>query len=68
MMGVVVGVEDAGSVVVVIVVIDPRKRVCRTQRCRHDVNVVYDDPNGGELAWPPAFVVTEDERNGAILE
>ena len=26
-----------------------RKRVCRTQRCRHDVNVVYDDLNGGEL-------------------
>ena len=45
-----------------------RKRVCRTQRCRHDVNVVYDDLNGGELVWLLALVVTEDERNGAMLE
>ena len=44
------------------------KRVCGTQGCWHDVNVVDDDLNRGELVGPLALVVSEDERNGAILE
>ena len=26
--------------------------------------MVFDDLNGGELVWPLALVVSEDERNG----
>ena len=48
-MGVVVGVEDAESVVVVIVVISESAFVGRNGVGIHDVNVVYDDLNGGEL-------------------
>ncbi len=38
-----------------------RKRVRRTQRCRHAIDVVHDDFNGGELVGPFALVVVEDE-------
>ena len=43
------------------------KRVCRTQWCGHEVHVVDDDLNRGEFVGPFAFVVSEDEHNGAIL-
>ena len=37
-----------------------RKRVRRSQRLRHEVDVVYDDFDGGELVGPLASIVTED--------
>ena len=47
-----------------------RKSVRRTQRCRHEVDVVHDDLDGGESVGPFALVVSEDdsERSGAVLE
>ena len=45
-----------------------RKRVCRTQRCWQNVNVVHDDLNRREFVGPLALVVSEDECNGAILQ
>ena len=38
----------------------PRKRVRWSQRLRHEVDVVYDDFDGGELVGPLASIVTED--------
>ena len=47
-----------------------RKLVRRTQRCRHEVDVVHDDFNGGELVGPFALVVkaivSEDEATRAL--